>query len=222
LEKALEAFQKKNYPLALVLFEELIRKEPEEPGHLYHFALSCFHTGNFKKCVRILEDLLERFPRFIELDRVYKVIIYSRIQLKEWDQAKRLIETRLGIHPNDPSLQSMLAHIYEKNHDLDKAIQIHREILAKHPGFKTSLNNLAVLLISRETASPQEIQEALEYIRDLLKIDPDNPVYLDSFGTVLEKLGNHASAKKALEKALLLAPQKTEILNHLTRLVNHS
>ncbi|MBI3395412.1 MAG: hypothetical protein HY042_06230, partial [Spirochaetia bacterium] len=47
---------------------------------------------------------------------------------------------------------------------------------------------------------------------------PDSAAYLDSFGVLLSKMGNNAAAQKAFEKALLRAPNESEIMDHMRAL----
>jgi tetratricopeptide (TPR) repeat protein len=220
LARALEAFQKGNYAHALVLFEKEIKENDQDPTLYYHFALSCFHTKNYKKAVEVARNILERFPRFIELDKTNKLLIYSLIQLSDWKSAKKAIEERLTISPNDEVLLSFLAHVHEKTNNVSKAIFIHRQILGSHPNFKTSLNNLGYLLLMQDKPSTESIREAIDCLKKAIQLDPDNPAYLDSFGTLLEKTGKKDQAIRALEKAVALAPNQSILLDHLDKLRN--
>lgn len=220
MAKALDAFQKGNYAHALVLFEKEIKENPDDPILFFHFALSCFHTKNYKKTIEVAGEIFQRFPRFIELDKTNKLMIYSLIQLSRWDEARAVIEERLSIGPNDEVLLSFLAHVYEKTKNVPKAIEIHRRILSFLPDYKTSLNNLGYLLLMRENPTNEEIKEAIECLKRAIQLDPNNPAYLDSLGTLLEKTGKKEQAVRALEKAVTLAPNQTELIDHLHKLRN--
>lgn len=221
MAKALEAFHKGKYAHALVLFEKEIQGNPNDPVLYYHFALSCFYTNNFKKAIDVTNIILEKFPRFIEIDRTYKLLIFSLIQLQKWDSALETINQRLEISPNDEILLSFRAHVYEKNGKIDKAIEAHRQILNSHPDYKNSLNNLGyLLLVGSEKPTESDMNEAVACLKRAMQLDPKNPAYLDSFGTLLEKTGKKEQAIKALEKAVAFAPGQSELLDHLGKLRN--
>jgi Flp pilus assembly protein TadD len=219
LASALDAFNQGKYALSLVLLEKEIQANPEDPNLFFHFALACFHTSNFKKCSTVIMDLLIKFPRYIELDRCYKLLIYSLIQLKQWNEAEEEIKKRLSISPNDLVYLSFLAHIHEKAHRVKDSILIHRKILAFQPNHTNSLNNLGYLLLTQtDGPTKEELAEAITSIKKAVQLSPQNPAYLDSFGTLLDHTGNREAAIRALEKALAFAPDHTDLLNHLSRL----
>jgi tetratricopeptide (TPR) repeat protein len=219
LAKALDAFQNGNYALALVLFEKEIRENSEDPLLYYHFALSCFYTNNFKKTIVVVREIIERFPRFIEIDRAYKILILSLIQSKDYSVAKEEVQNRLHISPNDEILLSFEAAIYEKGKQWEEAIGSHRKILRSNPEYKNSLNSLGYLLLTqRKTLSPDDLQEAIQCLKKAMSLAPTNPAYLDSFGTLLEKIGKKEQAIQALEKAVALSPEQSELWEHLSQL----
>jgi len=219
LGKALDAFLAGRYAHALVLFEKEILENPEDPYLYFHFALSCFHTKNYKKTIEVCNSILSRFRGFVESDRIYKIMIFSLIQMRQWAEAEKILKQRLSISPKDAILLNFLAHVREKQGDLDSAIAIYREVLQFHLDHKTSLNNLGyLLLIRKDPPDPEDLKEAAKCLKKALQIDPNNPAYLDSLGTLLEKTGNQKKALEALEKAVRFAPEHTELLEHLAKL----
>ena len=76
-----------------------------------------------------------------------------------------------------------------------------RKHSARH--FKTNprnpiaLNNLGYFLVERN----EKLDEALELIKQAVKIDPTNPSYLDSLGWAYFKLGKFTEAEKNLKEA---------------------
>jgi len=219
LADAIETFRQGKYALSLVLLEKEIQVNQEDPNLYYHFALACFHTSNFKKCVTVIQDLLKKFPRYIEIDRCNKVLIFSLIQLKDWKAADQELKKRLSISPNDTVYLSFSAHVFEKMHRIQDAISLHRKILNFNSENASSLNNLGYLLLTEsENISKEQLAEAIQYIKKALQLSPKNPAYLDSFGALLSKTGNKDAAIRAIEKALALAPDHTELLNHLSKL----
>lgn len=219
MAKALDAFNSGNYALSIVLFEKEIRANPEDPVLYYHFALSCFYTNNFKKTIVVIREILDRFPKFIEIDRAYKILILSLIQLKDYKAALEETNNRLYISPNDLILLSFLASIHEKMNNPKEAIATHRKIIHSHSDYKNSLNSLGYLLLtSQDNPSQENIQEAIQCLKKAMSLAPNNPAYLDSFGTLLNKLGKKEQAIQALEKAVAIAPEQNELLEHLAKL----
>ncbi len=219
-EKIIKEIRQKNYALALTLIDHAIEENPEDPELLYNFGVCCSRTGNHKKCAIVMESLLEKFPRFIERDNIYRIIIFSYINMKEFDKALEITNERLKLNVGDARLHSFKAHIFEKTGKTLEAIDTHRQILRMNPDYKNSLNSLGYLLISKKHPNEKDIVEATECLKRAIQISPENPAYLDSFGVLLKKKGNKEAAVRALKKALYFLPSNSEILGHLEDLIS--
>ena len=128
-KKYLIELEKKNYPLALTLIDNELREDPSNPELLYNLAICCARTGNYKKCITVLNDLIIKSIKYIDIDNVYRLMIFSNIQLKEFDKALETTDERLKINLGDIRLLSFRAHILEKTSKLNDSIQIHKNIL---------------------------------------------------------------------------------------------
>ncbi len=201
-EKYLKEMNKGNYALALTLLDTELQKKPDDMVLLYNFGICCSRTGNHKKCVSILEDVLRISNGYIEKDNIYRLIIYSLIHLNEWDRALFLTDERLKVNVGDIRLLSFRAHIIERMGKIQDAIQIHRNILKINPEYKNSLNSVAYLITTLPDPTTEEINEAVDCIRKALVQDSENPAYLDTFGVILKMKGNREQAKIAFQKAI--------------------
>ena len=110
-KKYLNEIKKENFALALTLIDQELAENPEDPELLYNFAICCSRTGNHKKCVSVLRTLIEKVGRFIDRDNVYRLIIFSLIQLHEYLEALDLTDERLKINIGDLKLLSFRAQI---------------------------------------------------------------------------------------------------------------
>ncbi len=221
-KKILQEIKKKNFPLALTMIDHALGDEPDDPELLYNFGVCCFRTGNFKKSIAVMEDILLKFPRFIERDNIYRIIIYSHINTKEYNRAMEIANERLKLNVGDLRLLSFKAHILEKQGKIPEAIDTHKQILRINPEYKNSLNSVGFLLVTKPGATQNELSLATECLKKILKDSPENPAYLDSFAVLLGKKGNREAAIKALKKALYYLPSNGEILDHLEELIKET
>jgi tetratricopeptide (TPR) repeat protein len=218
--KYIREIEKQNYALALTLIDNELTNDPENPELLYNLAICCSRTGNFKKCISVLENLLDKSFKFIEIDNVYRLIIYSHIQLNSYDKALDLTDERLKVNVGDVKLLSFRAHIMEKKNKIEDAITIHRNILKIYPDYKNSLNSLAYLISIQQSPTKADLQEATNCIKKALSFDPNNAAYLDTFGVILKISGYKDQALRAFNKALSKNSGATsEILDHLQDLL---
>ena len=76
------------------------------------------------------------------------------------------------------------------NNYLKAAIEAYESLLAKMPNNTNVLNNVAYILAENN----QDIDKALEYAKRVCELQPDNPVYLDTYAFVLYKKGKYSEA----------------------------
>lgn len=218
--KYLVELENKNFALALTLIDNELKNDKNNPELLYNLAICCARTGNYKKCTTVLEELLKNSGKYIEVDNVFRLLIYSFIQLKNYERALEMTDERLKINVGDIRLLSFRAHIMEKTGKVQDAIQIHKNILKLKPDYKNSHNSIAYLMAIQPKVSQEELTEALKSIKIALKEEPNNPAYLDTFGVILKLQGSKENALKAFNKALSKAGSATsEILDHLQDLL---
>lgn len=103
-----------------------------------------------------------------------------------------------------------LATAQQASGDFKGAEETLRALLRQMPRNPIALNNLGYFLVERG----ERLEEALNLIREAVRIDPNNPSYLDSLGWAFFKLGKFSDAEKYLKSAARLA-QSATILEHL-------
>ncbi|MEI7922544.1 MAG: hypothetical protein WCJ40_11595 [Planctomycetota bacterium] len=85
-----------------------------------------------------------------------------------------------------------------------------------NPGNIIAANNLANLFYKEE---PKDYQRALKLIESVLKVEPNNPIYLETRGQIFALLGQDERAIDDLTNALTSFPNIPEIHETLSRLL---
>ena len=116
--------------------------------------------------------------------------------------------------PDDADLQFELGSAYDRVSATDQAEAIFRGLIAKDPGNAQALNYLGYMLADHNRKLP----EAVDLIQRALKIDADNPSYLDSLGWAYFRQDKLADAQPALEQAATALPRVSVIQDHLGQL----
>lgn len=91
-----------------------------------------------------------------------------------------------------------LASAYHSAGDYASAENTLREILKDHPRNPIALNNLGYFLIEQN----KNLEEAVNFIKQAVEIDPTNSSYLDSLGWAYFKLGKLGEAELYLKEAI--------------------
>jgi tetratricopeptide (TPR) repeat protein len=214
-EKVKNLFNKSDEQIIerILTLKQILQENRASPVDYHDLAIHYFFLKNYDKTIHTINELLKRFPDYIDLNRALKLKIIAQIYLKQYDAAIKEILNRLKINPQDVILLSCLAHCFEKKNQFQKALQIHRKILDIEPNRASSLNSYAYLLT---LYGPKEFLNTAEvYIKRALKINPNNPAYLDTYGVFLNKIGKKDLAKQYLLKALQLDPKNVVIIMHL-------
>lgn len=128
--------------------------------------------------------------------------------------AVQVLETARKRVPDDTDLQFELASAYDRVGQFDQAESILRGVIGKDPANAQALNYLGYMLADHSSKLP----EALDLIQRALKIDTDNPSYLDSLGWTYFRLDQLQDAQSPLERAATALPRVSVIQDHLGQL----
>lgn len=132
---------------------------------------------------------------------------------KNFKRAAQSLETGTK-YTSDPALlgefYGQLGDVYNGLQENDKSDKAYEEALASNPKNDHVLNNYSYFLSLRG----ENMEKALLMSEKLVKMNPDNPTYLDTYGWVLYVSGNYKEAKKHLEKAVSLDGENGTIIEH--------
>lgn len=107
-------------------------------------------------------------------------------------------------------LLSQLAHAHTELGQHDEAVTALTVAVATDPMSGPALNSLGYTLAERG----ERLTEAVAFIERALKVEPDNPSYLDSLGWALFKQGRVQEAEGPLRKAADQLPKQSVIQDH--------
>ena len=98
-----------------------------------------------------------------------------------------------------------------------EAEAIYRALLAKHPELLPAANNLAYLLVSKESPNAEQLAEALSL--GTRASAGGDPSALDTVGWVHYRLGDKDAALQFLRKAHESLPEDPAVTYHLARVL---
>ena len=105
-------------------------------------------------------------------------------------------------------LQALPRGVGDQRMALHEAAMRHR--LEKYPADFSAHFNLGALLLSRKEAA-----SAIGYLRDALRVQPEQPAALNTLGVALESEGRHDEAIEQFRRALHVRPDFTDALYNL-------
>jgi tetratricopeptide (TPR) repeat protein len=135
----------------------------------------------------------------------------SQRQLKDLDGARATAEKLVAAHPDDARGLHVLSLILQDQGDVKGAERALRDLISRDPIDANALNSLGYLLAERG----EKLDEAITLVERALKIEPDNPSYMDSLGWAYFQQGRLDLADAKLTAAASRLKSSSVVQDHL-------
>lgn len=119
MQKAIEFFNKEDFPAALEIFEEFLKEDPKNAGILNNIATSYFKMGELNKAIAYYERGILADPKVKQL---YKNLSDVYIQKGDVLTAIAILQDAVGFMPEETYLRHALVQLYISDCKLDIAI----------------------------------------------------------------------------------------------------
>lgn len=136
------------------------------------------------------------------------------LQLKRNDEALALFRDAIAIAPDDTAVRFQFGAALDRAGRRAEAEKAFRDLIARDPLDANALNYLGYMLAERGGPA-SALEEAVTLIQRALKVEPDNPSYLDSLGWAYFQQGKLALADPPLSTAADRLPRNSVIQDHL-------
>jgi tetratricopeptide (TPR) repeat protein len=192
--------------------------DAEDPRGLLALASAKAARKDHRGVVTLLEPRV-RAPRAEDATTGSLAQMASRLasSLAEIGDHKRAIALLEDVRRRDDrnvDLLFTLGAAYERAKRYDDAERTFRGVIAVEPDNADALNYLGYMLADRKL----KLVEAVDLISRALKIDADNPSFLDSLGWAYVQQANLTAARDPLQRAAAALPTTSVIQDHLAEL----
>lgn len=204
----------------LAAAEETARKilatEPTSLSGLYELSQVFFRRGEPNKVI----DLLANFEKDAasrgkanenEAGLLFAQLIYAYSHTKQYARAATLAADAMTRYPRDERFLHLRADALANSGKLDEATALLQSLIDRDPLNADALNSLGYMLADRGV----RLTEAVSLIERALKVEPENPAYLDSLAWALFKQGKAEDAEAPMRKAATARPEESVIQDHL-------
>ncbi|RME91528.1 MAG: hypothetical protein D6767_05020 [Candidatus Hydrogenedentota bacterium] len=207
-------YAQKMYVEALGRFEEALQVLPGDLEIMYYHALCCFQLKNYRRALMEFREI-DKLDKGTTLPNLEKLISLSLVRLNQLKEAEEYLKEVLKHKKRDNQLMNILVYVLERQDKLEEAKTYARKILESEPENPNANNSLAWILYRQNG----NLTDALNYVRQALLVEQNNPAYLDTLAMIYLKLNKQDLAVETLKKALALAPGNEEILTHISKLL---
>jgi len=209
------AYEDQNYKDAIEYFNKTLLLNPAFQQAYYDLAGALISSNKPQDALATLEKAGQKFPQNF-VSEFFTGLAFSRMKeytnaIKHFEGAEiiaRATETNRLTHV----FYYQLGSTYERIQKFDVAETYFRKCLAISPDYSDALNYLGYMWADRGT----NLIEAREMIQKAVKLEPKNPMFLDSLAWVLYKLDKPKDGLPYMLKALENAKEEDATLyDHL-------
>ncbi len=239
---AVSLLQNMDYKKAIAILSRLYKENPKSKsiGYLYGLALEANHEPikalDVYKHVLILDHknskLYERISSILIDQGKYnealpyiekglklnplnaKFYIFKAIILgsqNHYIRAKSYADQSIKLDPHDYRSYFIRAMVEDKLHQIDNEIEDLKKVIALKPNDADMLNYLGYTMLLYN----KDINQAMDYIKEAVKLSPKNPSYLDSLAYGYYLLKDYDIALKYSRDSYKLKSDDSVIAMHL-------
>lgn len=191
------------------LLEEAARKKtPPDVNVLYMLAQAQRQLRDLDAAAATTQQLRAAYPDDTRGAYVSAQLLQDRGHTAE---AITAFEELIKRAPQNAALVYEYAALLEKAGRLPDAERALRELLSKDPLDANALNSLGYLLADHG----QRLDEAVDLVQRALKVEPENPSFLDSLGWAYFQQGKIDLADPPLTQAAERLPSSSTVQDHL-------
>jgi tetratricopeptide (TPR) repeat protein len=200
------ASETRDFKKAIDYFQRTILLNPGFEPVYYDLAGMQIADDQAEAALSTLTLVRERFSQTFLLE-FYSALARSR--MKQYPQAlshmtrAEVIATGSETNRLTPVFFFEVGSIHERMGEYDEAEKYFRKVLSMSPNDPEAMNYLGYMWADRGV----KLEESRQLIEKALKLDPDNPAYLDSEAWVLYKLKKYKEALNRILKAISLSPK---------------
>lgn len=201
----------KQWQQATDVAREATQKLPKDRGLKMVYAAQLADMGQPDAGLEQVKSLLKGTPDDRE---VYITLSQMYSRLKRWPEAEEALNKagQLSTKQDDKEYVDFLrGSTLERQKKYEPAEEMFRKVLVAEPQNATALNYLGYMLADRGV----KLDEALNFIKKAVDLDPANGAYLDSLGWAYFKLGKYDLAEENLIKASQRIETDPTVQNHL-------
>lgn len=197
----------RRYDRAEAIAREALVRDPQQARMVRLRAQALLKGGRAAEANQLLEDAVAK-------DAGNREFVVGLADLyadqKRTADAVRMLEQARASFGDDQAIAMRIANAYESGGQLDAAEQELRKLLSADPLNADAANSLGYMFADRGVRLP----EAVELAERAVKIEPDNPAYLDTLGWALFKQGRTEEAARPLGRAATTLTGNSVIQDH--------
>ncbi|MBN2546136.1 MAG: tetratricopeptide repeat protein [Spirochaetes bacterium] len=211
LKEAIKKFKRIKYDSSKDLLYKVLESDPINPEAHYYLGLIYSKEENWQKAIVHLKTIIDLGINFIFTNQCRMLLGLIYFKNKEFTRALKEFTDALESEEETGKIYAALSCVYHYMNEKEKAFNYAKQAFDIDPYNLNAKNTYGFLLSDYNI----NITKSIEILREVVRLKPDNPAYLDSLGWAYYKKGDYKAAKASLEEAFKYANDNIEIKNHL-------
>jgi tetratricopeptide (TPR) repeat protein len=211
IKESVILFNRKKFDEARVSFLNILEIDSINPEANYYLGLIYSKEENYPKAIIHFKCIVDMGTNFLYTQQCRMLLGYIYFKNKEFKRAEieytEVLKSNLKIVQVYAALAAIKYYLEEKN----EAIEFAQKAYDKDPFNANVKNTYGYFLCEYDI----DISKGLEILKDVVRLKPENPAYLDSLGWAYYKKGDKLQAVANLKSALDYSQNNPEILEHL-------
>jgi tetratricopeptide (TPR) repeat protein len=155
-------------------------------------ASQFFQDRNYEKAAELYSGIYQKHPNFSN----YTYYLYSLVEIRDFDEARKLIKTQQKAEPNSIKYMVDLGYVYFREGNTEKARKQYEDAVKRLPAEANQVYDLANAFYSKG-----EFEYAVRTYKKGSEIVPGNFTFGFEIASVYERMGNY---REAIEEYLYL------------------
>ena len=193
------------YDEAHKLAQQVQQQKPGNPAGFVLEGNTAFARKDYPAALAAFERAHKMAPSGVLLVRQLQVLAASQ----RAEEGEKRLAAWLNANPQEADVRAALAESLLKRGQHKAAAEHYLVLNKSNPGNLVVLNNLAWALHQSGDG------RAVSFAEQALKLQPENPAVMDTYGWILVQQGQAERGLKLLQQALSKAPDAAEIHWHL-------
>ena len=197
-------FQLHHFDAALEAATKAYQLASEAPDVLFWLGKLYLHRKQFHQAERVFRQLTEAHPEH-ETGWVYLGVTLLEGELVA--PAISVLESGLKMHPHSALIRAYLGNAHFRLKQFQKAYQYLKPV-AEHT--TSLLGDWVPFYLAESCKALQKPEEAVEWYRRVLAVNPANAQAMNNLGTVLIEMGSPDEARTVFQKLVAQYPNVAE------------